>query len=71
MKTLDQEAANRYFSYHEFIKASYSDLSSLCKDIDRAEWEMGRIEGSFYPVVQGIIEIKASRWFTQITCKCL
>jgi hypothetical protein len=59
IKTSDQEAANSYFSYHGFIKASYADLSSLCKDIDRAEREMGQIKGSFYPVVQGIIADKS------------
>lgn len=56
VKTSDQEAADSYFSYRAFLKASYTDLSSLCKDIDRAEWDMGQIEGQFYPMAEGIIE---------------
>ena len=56
VKASDQEAANSYFSYREFLKSSYTDLSSLCKDIDRAEREMGRIEGQFYPVAEGTID---------------
>jgi hypothetical protein len=56
VKTSNQEAADTYFSYHDFLRASYSDLSSLCSDIYCAERELGRIEGRFYPVAEGIIE---------------
>lgn len=59
VKAANQEVANHYFSYHRFIKASYTDLSALCKDIDCAEQEIGKIEGQFYPVAEGIIQGKS------------
>lgn len=61
IKAANQEVANSYFSYHRFIKAFYTDLSALCEDIDRAELDVGKIEGQFYPVAEGIIQGESVR----------
>jgi hypothetical protein len=59
VKAANREVANNYFSYHRFIKDSYTDFSALCEDIDCAEREIGKIEGQFYPVVEGNIQGKS------------
>jgi len=56
VKVSNEQAAENYFRYHKFLKPSYNDIASLCEDIDRAQHEIGRIQGLFYPVAQGIIE---------------
>ena len=56
VKTSDPDAADRYFSYNDFIKSSYVDLLSLCRDIDCTEWEKGKIYSDFYPVAHGSID---------------
>ena len=59
VKAANQEVANNYFTYHQFIKDCYTDLSTVCQDIDCAKWEIGKIEGQFYPVAEGIIQGKS------------
>ena len=56
VKTANREEAESYFLYSPFIKDFYTDLSALCRDIDRAEGEKGKMEGRFYPVVEGTIQ---------------
>ena len=61
VKALNQQAADSYYTYSQFLKPSYANIYSLCNDIDRAEQEIGKIHGHFYPVARGIINHQSVR----------
>lgn len=55
LKTDDLGRAQAYSQYAPYIKALYEDKTSLFRDIDAAELEVGVISGRFYPVAVGTL----------------